>query len=182
MPARSQAQSNRSIKSAPLRPGVTCIRITLCPKAGFQAVSRVRGISKRSRSQSTAAPESRPTACARAGSACPPVFAMTSAAKRSAVSKTPRSDWSRVPTAHNAPSDMLVLPRGNGSLSRTTTSQPASCAASAATNPQAPAPAIRIGTVSSKIVSLAGSSVGSVLTVEGIFTAPQSFSVGVLGA
>jgi hypothetical protein len=39
---------------------------------------------------------------------------------------------------------------------------------------------MRIGTVSSKEASLAGRSVGGGLLVDGIFEAPQSFSVGVL--
>src|SRR6185312_5451508 len=55
-------------------------------------------------------------------------------------SLTPRARWYRVPAAGIKPEDNAVEPRGTLSRSNTTTSAPASCAASAAIKPHAPAP------------------------------------------
>ncbi len=55
-------------------------------------------------------------------------------------SEMPSARWKRVPAAGMRPAESAVEPRGTGSRSTTTTSAPASLAASAAHRPAAPAP------------------------------------------
>src|SRR5690606_23443430 len=72
------------------------------------------------------------------------------------VSSTPRAFCRLVPAAGIMPEDIAVDPLGDGSRSSTSTSAPASCAAKAATRPQAPPPITSTGTERGNSMPAAG--------------------------